>query len=81
MALNRWGLGRESLGDAGREMLHELKSRIQPKIRSPRIIIFQKSKTIVAPTIPRPGAGRRELPVGNAGLAKRRRDSEYADSD
>jgi hypothetical protein len=32
--------GLESLGDAGPEMLHELKSRIQPKIESPRIIIF-----------------------------------------
>jgi hypothetical protein len=29
----------------------------------------------------RPGAGRRVLPVGNAGLAKRRRDSEYVGSD
>jgi hypothetical protein len=51
MALNRWGLGAESLEDAGREMLHELKSGIQPKIGAPRIIIFEKSKTIVAPTI------------------------------
>ncbi len=42
MALNRWGLGRESLEDAGREMLHELKSRIQPKIGGPRIIVFEK---------------------------------------
>ena len=48
---NRWGLGAESLEDAGAEMLHELKSRIQPKIGAPRIIIFEKSKTIVAPTI------------------------------
>jgi hypothetical protein len=51
MAANRWRLGRESLEDAGPEMLHELKSRIQPKIGAPRIIIFEKSKTIVAPTI------------------------------
>ena len=32
MAANRWGLGRESLGDAGRESQHAVKSRIQPKI-------------------------------------------------
>ena len=51
MAANRWRLGCESLEDAGPEMSHELKSRIQPKIGSPRIMIFQKSKTIVAPTI------------------------------
>ena len=52
-AANRWGLGRESLEDAGPEMSHQLKSRIQSKIGSPRIIIFQKSKTIVAPpTLP-----------------------------
>jgi hypothetical protein len=50
-ALNRWGLGRESLEDAGAEIVHELKSGIQPKIGAPRIIIFEKSKTIVAPTI------------------------------
>ena len=31
MAANRWGLGAESLEDAGAEMLHELKSGIQPK--------------------------------------------------
>ena len=36
--------------DAGRESQRAVKSRIQPKIGAPRIIIFQKSKTIVAPT-------------------------------
>ena len=51
MGSNRWGLGCESLEDAGREIVHELKSGIQPKIGAPRIIIFEKSKTIVAPTI------------------------------
>ena len=51
MGSNRWGLGAESLEDAGAEMLHELKSRIEPKIGARRIIIFEKSKTIVAPTI------------------------------
>ena len=51
MAANRWGLGCESLEDAGPEILHELKIRVQPKIGAPRIIIFQKLKTIVAPTI------------------------------
>ena len=51
MAANRWGLGCESLEDAGRESQHAVKSRIQPKIAAPRIIIFQKSKIIVAPTI------------------------------
>jgi hypothetical protein len=51
MDANRWRLGRESLEDAGPEMSHELKSRIQPEIEFPRIMIFHKSKTIVAPTI------------------------------
>ena len=51
MAANRWGLGAESLEDAGRESQHAVKSRIQPKIGAPRIIIFEKSKTIVAPTL------------------------------
>ena len=36
--------------DAGRESQRAVKSRIQPKIGAPRIIIFEKSKTIVAPT-------------------------------
>ena len=83
MAANRWGCGCESLGDAGREIVHELKSRIQPKIGAPRIIIFDNfrqmknnysahNRRISGPTIPRPGAGRRVLPVcGNARLAKR----------
>jgi hypothetical protein len=46
MALNRWGLGRESLGDAGRESQHAVKSRIQPKIEIRWKIIFENEKIL-----------------------------------
>ncbi len=39
------------------------------------------NRRISLPTLTRPGAGRRVLAVGNGGLAKRRRDSEYGGSD